>query len=77
MAKARTVRLKSGPVDSLKYEDLVENGVIDPAKVVRTTIENASSVASLILTTGALVAEIPEKEEAKGPAVPPYPPPGY
>lgn len=57
-----------------KYEDLVESGVIDPAKVVRTTIENAASIASLILTTDALVAEIPEKEEKKGPA---YPPPEY
>jgi len=58
-----------------KYEDLVESGVIDPAKVVRTTIENAASIASLILTTDALVAEIPEKEEKKG--GPPYPPPEY
>ncbi|MCD6317953.1 chaperonin GroEL [Candidatus Aerophobetes bacterium] len=63
--------------ETLKYEDLVEKGVIDPAKVVRTTIENASSIACLILTTDALVAEIPEKE--KTPAPPPggYPPPGY
>ena len=58
-----------------KFEDLVESGVIDPAKVVRTTIENATSIASLILTTDALVAEIPEKEEKKG--GPPYPPPEY
>jgi len=57
-----------------EYEDLIESGVIDPAKVVRATIENASSIASLILTTGAVVAEIPEKEEAKGPAMPSYPP---
>jgi len=46
-----------------KYENLIEAGVIDPAKVVRATIQNASSVANLILTTGALVADIPEKEE--------------
>ncbi len=57
--------------ETLKYEDLVESGVIDPAKVVRTTIENASSIASLILTTDALVAEIPEKEKT-----PPMPPGG-
>ena len=64
--------------ETLKYEDLVESGVIDPAKVVRTTIENAASIACLILTTDALVAEIPEKE--KTPAMPPgggYPPPEY
>lgn len=58
-----------------KYEDLIEAGVIDPAKVVRSTVENAASVASLILTTEALVAELPEEEEEKKKA--PYPPPGY
>ncbi|MEM1024503.1 MAG: chaperonin GroEL [Myxococcota bacterium] len=45
------------------YENLVENGVIDPTKVVRTALENASSVAGLLLTTEALVAEKPKKEE--------------
>jgi chaperonin GroEL len=44
-----------------EYEDLVEAGVIDPAKVVRATIENASSIGALLLTTEALVAEIPEE----------------
>ena len=63
--------------ETLKYEDLVESGVIDPAKVVRTTIENASSIACLILTTDALVAEIPEKEKTPTPPPGGYPPPGY
>ena len=45
------------------YEDLIAAGVIDPTKVVRTALENASSVASLLLTTEALVAEKPKKEE--------------
>ena len=53
-----------------KYEDLSEAGVIDPAKVVRSTIQNAASVATLILTTDALVTEIPEEKE-KGPGMPP------
>ena len=44
-----------------KYENLVRAGVIDPAKVVRTAIQNAASIASLMLTTEALVSEIPEK----------------
>jgi chaperonin GroEL len=44
------------------YEDLVEGGVIDPTKVVRAALQNAASVASLLLTTGALVAEQPEKK---------------
>jgi len=53
-----------------KYEDLSEAGVIDPAKVVRSTIQNAASVATLILTTDALVTDIPEEKE-KGPGMPP------
>jgi len=49
------------------YEDLVKAGVIDPAKVVRTALQNAASVASLMLTTEALIAERP-KPEPKAPA---------
>jgi len=52
-----------------EYEHLVEAGVIDPAKVVRAEIENAASIGGLLLTTEALVAEIPEPE-------PPMPPGG-
>jgi len=51
-----------------QYEDLVNAGVIDPVKVVRTALQNAASIASLLLTTEALVAEIPEeKKEAPMP----------
>ena len=46
------------------YEDLVRAGVIDPTKVVRTALQNAASIASLLLTTEALVSELPEKEKA-------------
>jgi chaperonin GroEL len=46
-----------------KYEDLVVSGVIDPTKVARTALQNASSIASLMLTTEALVCEIPEKKK--------------
>ncbi|TAK99177.1 MAG: chaperonin GroEL, partial [Aquabacterium sp.] len=46
------------------YGDLVEQGVLDPAKVTRTALQNAASVASLILTTEAIVAEIPEPPKA-------------
>ena len=55
-----------------KYENLVAAGVIDPVKVVRTALQNASSIASLLLTTEALVSEIPEdkKESAGGPGGP-------
>jgi chaperonin GroEL len=46
------------------YENLVEAGVIDPAKVVRFAVQNAASISGLMLTTEAVVAEIPEKKPA-------------
>jgi chaperonin GroEL len=49
------------------YENLVGAGVIDPTKVTRTALQNASSIASLMLTTEAMVAEIPEKKPAPAP----------
>ena len=48
------------------YEDLVEAGVIDPTKVVRTALQNAASIAGLLLTTEAVVVEMPEDEPAGG-----------
>jgi chaperonin GroEL len=56
-----------------KYEDLVKSGVLDPTKVVRIALQNASSISGLLLTTEGLVSEIPEEE--KGPKYP-MPPPG-
>ena len=53
-----------------EYEDLVKAGIIDPTKVVRCAIQNAASVASLLITTEALIAEKPQKEEHM-PAMPP------
>jgi chaperonin GroEL len=47
-----------------KYEDLVVAGVIDPTKVTRTALQNAASIAGLMLTTEAMISEIPEKKEA-------------
>jgi chaperonin GroEL len=52
-----------------KYEDLVKAGVIDPTKVARTALQNATSIASLLLTTEAVVAEMPEEKE-KGAGMP-------
>jgi chaperonin GroEL len=52
-----------------KYEDLVKAGVIDPTKVARTALQNATSIASLLLTTEAVVAEMPE-EKKKGAGLP-------
>ena len=53
------------------YENLVKAGVIDPVKVVRSALQNAASIASLLLTTEALISEIPEdKKEAAAPGGP-------
>ncbi|MEW6443629.1 MAG: chaperonin GroEL, partial [bacterium] len=52
--------------------DLAKAGIIDPTKVVRSALQNASSVGSLLLTTEALVAEIPEEKKP----MPPMPPGG-
>ena len=51
-----------------KYVDMLEAGIVDPAKVVRTALQNAASVASLLITTGAMIAELPQKPSA--PAMP-------
>jgi chaperonin GroEL len=55
-----------------EFEDLVKAGIVDPTKVVRTALQNASSVAGMLLTTEAMVAEKPEDK----PAMPPMPPGG-
>ncbi|MCD6168331.1 MAG: chaperonin GroEL [Caldisericia bacterium] len=54
-----------------KIEDLTKAGIIDPAKVTRSALQNAESIASLLLTTEAAVAEIPEKEKPQTPPMPP------
>jgi len=55
-----------------RTEDMVEAGVIDAAKVTRSALENAASIASMILTTEALITDLPEKERAGAPAMPEY-----
>ena len=54
---------------SEKYTDLVKAGIIDPAKVVRIALEDAASIAGLLITTETMVADIPEKSDM--PAMPP------
>jgi chaperonin GroEL len=68
VAKVREMKAEEG-FNALtdEYENLVEAGVIDPTKVVRSALQNASSIASLLLTTEALVSEIPEDKEEKAP----------
>jgi chaperonin GroEL len=58
-------------VATAEYEDLVKAGVVDPTKVARSALQNAASISGLLLTTEALVTEIPEKEKT-----PPMPPGG-
>jgi chaperonin GroEL len=52
---------------SANYEDLVKSGVIDPTKVTRSALQNAASISALMLTTEAMIAEIPEKKSAPMP----------
>lgn len=69
--------IRSLPVDegfnaaTEKYENLVEAGVIDPTKVVRIALQNAASISGLMLTTEALIADMPEED--KGPKYPAAP----
>jgi chaperonin GroEL len=51
-----------------KFEDLIKAGVIDPTKVVRSAIQNAASVAGLLITTEAMVSELPEPKAPMAPA---------
>jgi len=68
VAKVRDSKAEEGfNAQNEKYENLVEAGVIDPTKVVRSALQNAASIASLLLTTEALVSEIPE-EKPEAPA---------
>jgi len=54
--------------DKLEYTDMVAAGIIDPTKVVRTALQNAASIAGLLITTEALITDLPEKEKEKLPA---------
>ena len=55
-----------------QYEDLMKAGIIDPTKVVRTALQNAASVAALLLTTEAMVAEKPKDEKRRRPGGMPH-----
>ena len=56
--------------DNGDYGDMFKAGVIDPAKVTRSALQNAASIAAMVLTTEAVVTEVPEKKEA-APSMPP------
>ncbi len=65
--RLRTASFRFG-FDAGEFKDLVKAGIIDPTKVVRTALQDAASVAGLLVTTEAMIAERPEK---KGGAMPP------
>jgi chaperonin GroEL len=55
-----------------EYTDMIKAGIIDPVKVVRGALENAASIAAMILTTEVLITDVPEKEKAAPPPMPEY-----
>src|SRR5499433_1704157 len=68
--KSETVPNRGYDAESMDYVDMVQTGIIDPTKVERVALQNAASIASLLLTTEALVTDIPEEKSAAAPAMP-------
>jgi chaperonin GroEL len=68
--KAETVATRGFDADSMEFVDMLQAGIIDPTKVERVALQNAASIASLLLTTEALITEIPEEKPAAPPAMP-------
>ncbi|HEY2995581.1 MAG TPA: chaperonin GroEL [Methylomirabilota bacterium] len=68
--KAETVPTRGYDAESMEYVDMLQAGIIDPAKVERVALQNAASIASLLLTTEALITDIPEEKSAAAPAMP-------
>src|SRR5256714_925030 len=68
--KADTVATRGFDAESMEFVDMLQAGIIDPAKVERVALENAASIASLLLTTEALITDIPEEKPAGAPAMP-------
>jgi chaperonin GroEL len=67
--KAEKVATRGFDAESMEFVDMMQAGIIDPTKVERVALQNAASVASLLLTTEALVTDLPEEK----PAAPPMP----
>jgi len=68
--KSETVANRGYDADSMEYVDMVQAGIIDPTKVERVALQNAASIASLLLTTEALITDIPEERPAAAPPMP-------
>jgi chaperonin GroEL len=71
--KAETVATRGFDADSMEFVDMLQAGIIDPTKVERTALQNAASVAGLLLTTEALVTDLPEPPAAAGGGAPHMP----
>ena len=68
--KAETVPTRGYDADSMDYVDMIQAGIMDPTKVERCALQNAASVASLLLTTEALITDLPEEKAAAAPPMP-------
>ncbi len=68
--KAEKVATRGFDAESLEFVDMIQAGIIDPTKVERVALQNAASVASLLLTTEALVTDLPEEKSAAAPPMP-------
>jgi chaperonin GroEL len=68
--KAETVPTRGYDAETMEYVDMLQAGIIDPAKVERVALQNAASIASLLLTTEALITDLPEESKAAAPAMP-------
>jgi len=68
--KSETSPAHGFDAESMEYVDMLKAGIIDPTKVERVALQNAASVASLLLTTEALITELPEEKPAAAPAMP-------
>src|SRR5256714_1991446 len=68
--KAETIATRGFDADSNEFVDMVQAGIIDPTKVERVALQNAASIASLLLTTEALITDIPEDKPAAAPSMP-------
>jgi chaperonin GroEL len=68
--KAEKVVTRGFDAESLEFVDMIQAGIIDPTKVERVALENAASVASLLLTTEALITDLPEEKPAAAPPMP-------
>jgi chaperonin GroEL len=68
--KSETAPNRGYDAESMEYVDMLQAGIIDPTKVERVALQNAASVAALLLTTEALITDLPEEKSAAAPPMP-------